>query len=111
MWIERNSHVHVKGRSIHQAELEAVDKAIRTEFTRGLDGLPAEFSKDFSGSVEDIIGGHNPVRKQQWLASIWHARDFLRAQIGLDPIAKDPLAKAFITRFHTRRKRRRTNDG
>ena len=111
MWIERNSHVHGDGKSIHQAEIEAVDKAIRMEFTTGLDGLPAEFLKGFSGSVEDIIDRRNPVRKQQWLASIWYARDFLREARGLDPISRDPLAQAFITRFQVRRKRRRSNDG
>ena len=111
MWTEGNSHVHRKGKSIHQAELEAVDEAIRTEFIRGLDGLPVEFAKDFSGDVEEIIEGRNPVRKQQWLASIWYARDFMREAQGLDPVVKDPLAQAFITRFQVRRKRRRSDNG
>ena len=111
MWLERNSHVHTNGRSIHQAELDAVHTAIRTEFTRGLDGLPPEFAEDFSGTANAIIEWTNPVRKQQWLASIWYARDFMRKAVGLDPLTKDPLAQAFISRFQVRRKRRRANDG
>lgn len=102
MWIERNFHVYVKGRYIRQAELETVDEAIRTEFTQGLDGLPPAFAKNFSGLVNNIVRLSNLVRKQQWFAYIWYARNFLREANGLDPIARDPLTQAFIIRFQVR---------
>lgn len=107
MWEHRNSFVHKESGSIHDKELEAVDEAIRVEFRRGLDGLPGEFAGNFRGDVKQLLDKKDPVIKQQWLASIWYARDNLRLEQGLDEDVRDPLAAAFISRFHLRRKRKR----
>ena len=107
MWLDRNSYVHKPGRSIHQAEEEAVNEAIKAEFARGRDGIPLAFDIDINGRAERITEEKDLTRKQQWLASIWYARDFLRKEQDLDPEERDPLAQAFITRFHLRRKRKR----
>ena len=88
-----------------------MEDAIRWEFSRGLDGLPAEMSGNFKGDVERIVKDKNIVGKQQWLASIWYARDYLRSSQGLDKEDRNPLAQAFIERFKVRRKRRRGEEG
>ena len=111
MWIERNSHVHKKHGSCHQAEEKAVEEAIRWEFNRGLDGLPAELRGNFDGEVEKILEDKNVIGRQQWLATIWYARDYLRTSQGLDMEDRNPLARAFIERFKVRRKRRRGEVG
>ena len=80
-----------------------MNEAIRNEFARGRDGIPLVFNIDISGRAERIIDEKDLARKQQWLASIWYARDFLRKEQDLDPEERDPLAQAFITRFHLRR--------
>ena len=107
MWLDRNSYVHRGGKSIHKVEEDAIHNAIRQEFERGRDELPGGFTDDFNGSVSKIVDGKDIIRKQQWLASIWYARDFLRRSQDLDPEERDPVAQAFITRFHLRRKRKR----
>ena len=105
MWDHRNSFVHKTKTSIHDKEVEAVTKAIERECRRGLDGLPGEFVGSFRGEVEKLVNSEDIVMKQQWLASIWYARDHLRFRQNLDPEERDPLAQAFITRFNLRRKR------
>ena len=64
MWIERNSHVHKSEGSCHSAEQQAVEEAIRWEFSRVLDGLPAEMSGNFKGDAERIAEDKNIVGKQ-----------------------------------------------
>ena len=108
MWDHRNSFVHRTKTSIHDKEVEAVTKAIEYEFSRGLDGLPGEFVGSFRGEVEKLAKSEDIVMKQQWLASIWFARDHLRFRQNLEPEERDPLAQAFITRFKLRRKRKLT---
>ena len=107
MWDHRNSFVHQTKTSIHDKEVEAVTKAVEYEFSRGLDGLPGEFVGSFRGEVERLAKSEDIVMKQQWLASIWFARDHLRFRQNLDPEERDPLEQAFITRFKLRRKRKR----
>ena len=70
-------------------------------------GSPENFVGNFRAQVKDIVESNNLVWKQQWLSSIWFARDHLRHQQGLDLEDRDPLAQAFITRFNLRKKRRR----
>ena len=111
MWTERNSHVHKQNGSCHKAEMEAVEDAIRWEFNRGLDGLPAELSGNFQGDVDRILENKNIVGQQQWLATIWYARDYLRHAQGLDKEERNPLARAFIDRFEVRRKRKQGEEG
>ena len=108
MWDHRNSFVHQPQRSIHEREVEAITKAIEHEFNRGLDGLSGEFVGSFRGEVEQLAKSEDIVMKQQWLASIWFARDHLRFRQNLEPEERDPLAQAFITRFKLRRKRKLT---
>ena len=107
MWTHRNTFVHKDSGSVHDRELKAIDESIKSEFTRGLDGLPREFSGSFTGELKKKLEDWDVVYKQQWLASIWYARDNLRLSQGLDEEVRDPLAQAFITRFHLRRKRKR----
>ena len=68
-------------------------------------------SGNFSGEVERIVEDKNMIGKQQWLASVWYARDYLRFTHGLDKEERNPLAQAFIERFKVRRKRRRGVEG
>ena len=82
-------------------------KAIEMEFRRGLDGLPGEFAGSFRGEVEKLAKSEDIVMKQQWLASIWFARDHIGFSQGLEPEERDPLAQAFTNRFRLRLKRRR----
>ena len=91
---------------MHEAEAAAIDGAIHLEFQRGLDGLPGEFAGNFRGTEADILKSTNIIWKQQWLSSIWYARDYLRQKQGLVVEERDPLAQAFITRFNLRRKRK-----
>ena len=88
-------------------EEEAINEAICWEFDRARDGLPCDFQADFDGEVGKLVGSSDIIKKQQWLATIWYARDFLRTSQGLDPEERDPVAQAFITRFHLRKKRKR----
>ena len=107
MWTHRNNFVHKNTGSVHDKELKAIYDAIKIEFIRGLDGLPREFSGSFTGEVKKKLDDWDVVYKQQCLASIWYARDNLRLSQGLNGEIRDPLAQAFITRFHLRRKRKR----
>ena len=103
--------MHKKNGSCHQAEEKAVEESIQLEFNRGLDGLPAEIRDNFVGEVERILEDKNVIGKQQWLATIWYARDYLRTSQGLDMEDRNPLARAFIERFKVRRKRKRGEGG
>ena len=108
MWDHQNSFVHKTKTSLHAKEAKALTQAIEHEFRRGLDGLSGEFVGSFRGEVEKLAKSEDIVMKQQWLASIWFARDHLRFRQNLEPEERDPLAQAFITRFKLRRKRKLT---
>ena len=105
MWDHRNSFVHKTQSSMHEFEVEAMNTAIRWEFTVGRNELPVSFSGFFRGTVERILQD-DAVSKSQWLHSIWLARDFYRLEQGLDPWPRDAVAATFIQRDRIRRKKR-----
>ena len=109
MWIHRNSVVHKEGKSMHQHEVEAVDRVIREEFIFGRNGLSQDYAGLFQGNVRRLLN-KDPTTKVQWLYRVWTGRDRIRTEQGLDPWYRDPLAATFIKRNHTRRKRRRKYD-
>ena len=47
------------------------------------------------------------LAKQQWLGTVWFARDRLRFEQGLTPWEKDLTAASFLRRARARRKRNR----
>ena len=81
-----------------------MEEAIRWEFNTGLDGLPTELRENFNREVEKILEDKNVVGKQQWLATIWSATDYLRTSQGLYIEDRNPLARAFIEKFKLPRK-------
>ena len=70
-----------------------------------------DYRRNFNGEVEKILDDKNIIGKQQWLATIWYARDYLRTSQGLDIEDRNPLARAFIDRFKVRRKRKKGEAG
>ena len=105
LWLDRNKHLHNNGRSIHDYERRKVDEEIQKEFRIGRNGLGEDFSRTFSGQVQRILQ-KDGVAKLQWLASVWHARDMKRTELGLGPWPRDATAANFIQKFHLRRKRK-----
>ena len=106
LWLDRNKHLHNNGKSIHEYEMEQVNKEITREFAVGRAGLSADFSGTFSGQAKRILD-KDDISKLQWLASVWHARDMRRTELGLGPWPRDVTAANFISKFHQRRKRNR----
>ena len=106
MWIHRNRFVHATDSSMHQFEQQAMDRAIRWEFTVGLNELPAALNGLFRGTVDRIIN-KDATSKSQWLNSVWSARDYYRRQQNLGPWDRDIVAATFLLRDRMRRKRRR----
>lgn len=109
MWMHRNSFVHKDGKSMHQHEEEAIDRALREEFILGRSGLLMYYDGLFRGSVRRLLDGSTET-KVQWIYRAWSGRDRLRLEQDLDLWYKDPLAATFIRRNQVRRKRRRTHD-
>ena len=110
MWLHRNTFVHGEGKSGHELEAEAVENAIRREFITGRNGLSQDYSGLFRGNVQRILKQDTAVQ-QQWLSSVWAGRDRLRRSQNLDPWMRNPLAAAFIGWFHSRRKRKKKQNG
>ena len=109
MWDHRNSFVHKDQTSMHSFEIEAMDRAIRWEFTVGRKELPITFNGFFRGTVERILA-KDAIAKCQWLSSIWYARDFYQRQQNLELWNKDTVASTFIQRNTIRKKRKRRLD-
>ena len=105
--------MHKDSSTMHQHEVNAMDKAIRREFAVGRDGLPLSFSGFFSGNVERVLK-LDDISKSQWLNSIWLARDHIRKDQGLDAWPRELVAATFIQRAaqrnKTRKKRRRNEE-
>ena len=106
MWDHRNGYLHASDTSMHQVEVDAIDRVIRWEFVVGRNELPISFSGFFRGTVDRVLN-KDAVSKAQWLHSIWLARDFYRSQQGLDPWPRDTVAATFLLRSTSRKKRRR----
>lgn len=110
MWLHRNTFVHGAGKSGHEMESEAVENAIWREFIIGRNGLLQEYLGLFRGTVQRILKQDTAVQ-QQWLSIVWAGRDRIRRSQNLDPWMRNPLAAAFISRFHLRRKRKKRLTG
>ena len=93
MWEHRNNTLHNDGTTFHQHEMRAVDSAIVTEWTNGLDGLPPQhYSFLFTGSLQLRLS-ENIHQKQMWLCTVWSARD---RQMTNNTRQQNDVALAFL---------------
>ena len=106
LWDHRNSILHASARTVHESELQAINAAVRWELLVGRNGLSSEYNRFFSVEIDRLIRT-DALAKQQWLSTVWFARDRLRFEQGLTPWEKDPTAASFLKRARARRKRNR----
>ena len=99
MWEHRNNTLHNDGTTFHQHEMRAVDSAIVTEWTNGLDGLPPQhYSFLFTGSLQLRLS-ENIHQKQMWLCTVWSARD---RQMTNNTRQQNDVALAFFEQWKAR---------
>jgi hypothetical protein len=81
MWEHRNKQLHVDGQSVHFLDKIAMTAAIHIEWDRGPDGLPPHYNGLFVHHNRPPWS-RSLQHQQQWLASVWHARDNHNQQTG-----------------------------
>ena len=82
MWEHRNICLYQLNHGIHKDEKLAIDKAIRMEFMKGLNGLNDDISIFFNRNIDHKLA-MSINAKQQWLSSVWLERDRLWEVQGL----------------------------
>ena len=70
LWEHRNLFLHDTNKSYHPQEIQAIDKEIRNEWTRGLDQLPQKYATLFTGTLKHKLQSSHRD-KLKWLTSIW----------------------------------------
>jgi hypothetical protein len=95
MWQHRNDFLHNDGKTIHFQEVSAINRSIRIEFTRAGNGLPAIYQHLFQINIDDLLASSTSM-KQEWLTSVWAARDHFTPNNGG---IRDEIAEAFYTRW------------
>ena len=77
VWFHRNKWLHDKDQGLHSKEKEAINVAIRLEFTIGRNDLSSQYASLFTGRIDLILGKH-PNSKLQWLDGAWEGQGKLR---------------------------------
>ena len=96
MWDDRNHTLHGEGNAIHQHEMTKINQEIMQEWQLNLDLLPANrYQHLFRGTIQDRIND-TIHQKQQWLCSIWTARDRCGTSV---PRVRDTTATNFYSRW------------
>ena len=95
MWQHRNEFLHSDGSTIHFQESAAINTEIRNELQISGNGLPARYQYLFLRDIDHLMG-LTIFAKQEWLMTVWVARDHHSpAQVG----PRNALAEAFYHRW------------
>ena len=97
MWSDRNNTLHGEGNTIHVTEIKAINDEILAQWLEGQNYLPNRYRHLFAGEFRSLYQA-DYHRKQQWLTSVWLARD----RHSLLPIPRNLIANAFYQRWHSR---------
>ena len=92
LWQQQNKFLHNDGRTIHFQETAAVNREIRKEYVMAGVGLPPSYQHLFQGDREEEVITQSIHTKQEWLKSVWVARDHhMPRQVR----PRDGIAEAF----------------
>ena len=72
MWEDRNNTLHTTHSTTE--ELTYINLIINIELTRGLDGLPGDYTHLFQIQLDQLPQKDTSI-KQQWISSVWSARE------------------------------------
>ena len=97
LWMDRNDTLHGDGNTIHVTEIMAINEEILAQWTEGQQQLPDRYKHLFSGEFR-LLYQANFHRKQQWLTSVWLARE----KHSTTPTLRNPIANNFYQRWHSR---------
>lgn len=96
LWDHRNNILHSEGQTIHQEELRQINEDISQEWERGLDTLPPNnYRHLFRGTIDTLLN-KTIDHKQQWLTSVWAARDKLS---DIEDIHRSTIGSDFYRRW------------
>ena len=109
MWEYCNAVLHSEEGGVHKDKLEAINKAIRIEFTIGLNELQNEMGSFFRGMIDRKLA-MNPNSKIQQLTSIWFERYRIQEEQGLTEQYKELLMTTLLMQERMQKKRRRYED-
>ena len=118
LWQHRNDNVHVP-EDVAQAR-EQLNRAVRHQFLRGREDMPAHHSSMFDGHLVQLLARQD-LYKQHWLANVVAARErqSRRMGVGIQLTDERDIMKRWLKRVRppdeddnaSRRKRRRRTNG
>ena len=97
LWMDQNDTLHGEGNTIHVMELMSINEEILAQWTEEQQQLPDCYKHLFSGEFR-LLYQADFHRKQQWLTSVWLARE----KHSTTPILRNPIANTFYQRWHRR---------
>ena len=95
LWNDRNEALHGDGNTIHVEEITAINEEVLSQWTEGSRHLPTRYHHLFKGEFR-LLYQSDYHRKQQWLTSIWLARE----KHSPLPVTRNSIAENFYKRWH-----------
>jgi hypothetical protein len=95
LWNDRNEALHGEGNTIHVEEITAINEEVLSQWTKGSRHLPTRYHHLFKGEFR-LLYQSDYHRKQQWLTSIWLARE----KHSPLPVTRNSIAENFYKRWH-----------
>lgn len=84
LWEHRNNELHQEGDRTHRQETTDLNNIINQEWERGRDTLPQRYNSLFNTTRERLLEALF-FKKQQWIASVWVARQHHDGFVDLPP--------------------------